>query len=225
MHRTLGTLLLLLAVVSAMAQKEIPIQRIEAEQCDITEFSVVEWPGDRYTWDLYTGLKWDTVNFAWQNGNVEPVPYFENGMYEGSTVRLTGLDPGRYFLRVMVWDEENCSSNLIVFMLDILKHEIDATIEADSVCYGEPVVFKIVLTGLGPWDIKYTYGDGAVVLNLNGITEPEQTVSLPPLPVGATEVWVKEIIDQCMSNLMPKGKGTIVIYEIPANSGIYPHRK
>ena len=224
-YRTLGTLLVVLAVATAMAQKQIPVQHIVAEQCETIEFSVVEWPGDRYTWDLYTEMKWDTVNFAWQKGNVDPVPYFENGMYEGSTVRVSGLDPGKYILRVMLWDEVYCSNNLTVFVLDVLKHELDATLEVDSVCYGEPVVFKIILTGMGPWDLKYTYGDGTVILNMNGIMEPEQTVTLPPLPVGITDIWVQEIIDQCTRNLIPSEKARIVIYEIPTNSGIYPVRK
>jgi hypothetical protein len=87
------------------------------------------------------------------------------------------------------------------------------------------VVFKIILTGMGPWDLKYTYGDGSTILNMNGVTEPEQTVTLPPLPAGATEVWVQEIIDQCTSNLMPSEKGRIVIFPKPANTKIYPVKK
>jgi len=221
MYRIPGILLVLLTVANAMAQKEIPIQHIEAEQCETIEFSVVEWPGDRYTWDLYTELKWDTVNFAWQKGNVDPGGYFENGMYEGSTIRINWLDAGRYFLRVMVWDEKNCSNNLLVFTVNVKEHIPEAELTGDSVCYGELAEFKIVLTGFGPWDLKYTYGDGTVILNLNGITEPEITVPMPPLPVRTTEVWVTEIIDQCTSNLIPSQKGRIVIYPIPVNSRIF----
>jgi hypothetical protein len=212
-----------------MAQKEVPVQHIVADQCETIEFSVVDWPGDRYTWDLYTGLKWDTVNFAWQKGNVDPVPYFENGMYEGSTVRVNWLEAGRYFLRVMVWDEENCSNNLLVFLVDVKEHILEAELTGDSLCYGEPVVFKIVLTGLGPWDLTYTYksepNGNEISVNLNGITEPVITRTLPPLPVGATDVWVKEIIDQCTSNLAPTGKARIVIYPIPTHTKIEPVRK
>lgn len=218
-------LLMLLTVAPAMAQKEIPVQHIVADQCETMEFSVVEWPGDRYTWDLYTELKWDTVNFAWQKGNIDPVPYFEKGMYEGSTVRVNWLDAGRYFLRVIVWDEEICSNNLIVFLVDVKEHIPEAELTGDSLCYGEPVVFKIVLTGLGPWDLTYTYGDGTAVVNLNGVVEPVQTISLPPLPVGTTDVWVKEIIDQCTSNLIPSEKARVVIYPIPTHTKIEPVRQ
>jgi hypothetical protein len=216
---------MLLTMATAMAQKEVPVQHIVAEQCETIEFSVVDWPGDRYTWDLYTELKWDTVNFAQQNGNVEPGGYFEKGMYEGSTVRVNWIDAGRYFLRVMVWDETYCSSNLLVFLVDVMENIPEAELTGDSVCYGEPAVFKIVLTGLGPWDLKYTYGDGTAVVNLNGIVEPVQTISLPPLPVGATDVWVKEIIDQCTSNLIPSEKARVVIYPIPTHTKIEPVRQ
>jgi hypothetical protein len=216
---------MLLTFAPAMAQKEVPVQHIPAEQCETMEFSVVDWPGDEYTWDLYTGLKWDTVNFATQKGNVEPAVYFEGGMYRGPSVTVNWLDAGRYFLRVMVWDEVNCSNNLLVFLVDVKEHILEAELTGDSLCYGEPVVFKIVLTGLGPWDLQYSYGDGSAVVNLNGITEPVITRTLPPLPVGATDVWVNEIIDQCTSNLVPSEKARIVIYPIPTHTKIEPVRK
>lgn len=222
-RRLLLILLTLLTVATAMAQK--PVTHIEVEQCETIEFSVVEWPGDRYTWDLYTELQWDTVNFAKQSGNVQPVPYFENGMYEGSTIRVNWLEPGNYFLRVMVWDETTCTNNLLVFKVDVKEHIPTAELTGDSLCYGEPAVFKIVLTGMGPWDVAYTYGDGTATLNLMGVVEPEQTVTLPPLPVGITEVWVKQIIDQCTENLIPSEKARIVIYPIPTQSKIYPVEK
>lgn len=223
MYRTLGILLVALTVATAVAQ--IPVQHIEAYQCETIEFSVVDWPGDRYTWDLYNEKDWFKVNFATENGNVDPGGYFEKGMYQGSTVRVNWLEKGLYFLRVMVWDETTCSNNLLVFKVDVLEHELNATLEGDSVCYGDPVVFKIVLTGLGPWDIKYTFGDGTATLNLNGITEPEQTVSLPPMPAGQFEVWITEIIDQCSQNLLPTGKARIVIYPKPANTKIILREK
>ena len=222
-YRTLGILLVVLTVANTMAQK--PVTHIEVDQCESYEFSVVNWPGDRYTWDLYTELQWDTVNFAHQKGNVDPAGYFDKGMYRGSTVTVHWLDAGKYFLRVMVWDETTCTNNLLVFTINVLENKPEATIVGDSLCYGDPVVFKIILTGMGPWNLKYTYGDGKAVLNMNGVSEPEQTVTLPPLPVGTTEVWVQEIIDQCTSNLIPSEKGRIVIFPIPTNSKIYPVKK
>jgi len=202
-----------------MAQQLVP--KFEVEQCETLEFSVVNWPGDRYTWDLYTGQKLDTVNFAQQKGNIDPAGYFNKGIYEGSSVTVHWLDPGIYLLRVMVWDETICNNNLALFKVEVKERKPDATIVGDSLCYGDPVVFKIILTGMGPWDVKYTYGDGSVVLNLNGVSEPVQTISLPPLPAGVTEIWVQEIIDQCTNNLVPSEKGRVVIYPLPVNSKIF----
>lgn len=219
----MGILLLSLTVVIAMAQK--PLTTIEVEQCETFEFSVVNWAGDRYTWDLYTELEWDSVNFAIQKGNVDPAAYFEDGDYGGSTVAVHWLDPGKYFLRVMVWDEKNCTNNLLMFMVNVLEHIPEATITGDSLCYGDPVVFKIVITGKGKWDAIYTYGDGTASINLNGENKVEQAVTLPALPVGTTEVWVKQIIDECNSNVVPSEKGRIIIFPIPTNSKIYPVNK
>jgi len=213
----------MLTVATAMAQK--PVTHIPVDQCESYVFSVDKWPGDRYTWDLYTELEWDTVNFAQQNGNVTPVPFFEDGNYQGSTVTVNWLEPGRYFLRVMVWDEVSCTNNLLVFSVTVKESIPTATIEGSESCYGDPVVFKIILTGRGPWDLVYTYGDGTAVVNLIGAVEPEQTRTLPALPAGIFDVWVTEIIDQCSSNLISSDKGRVVIFPKPTNSNIYPVEK
>ncbi|SHF10494.1 hypothetical protein SAMN05444274_103507 [Mariniphaga anaerophila] len=220
MCRIPGILLGVLVVASAMAQK--PVQHIIVDQCDSYEFSVVEMPGDRYTWHLYTELDWNTVNFATNDGNVGPTPYFENGMYQGSTVRVNFLDPGRYFLRVMVWDEVACTNNLLVFLIDVEESKPEATIEADDYCYGDPAEIKIILTGRGPWDVTYTYGDGTAQVNLNGLTDPVYFAPLPVLEPGTTDFWIMEVTDQCTVNTytVPQKIG-VVIHPTPVNSKIY----
>jgi hypothetical protein len=222
-RRLLLILLTLLTVATAMAQK--PVTRIEVDQCESYEFSVVNWPGDRYTWDLYTELQWDTVNFAKQNGNLPPVPYFEGGNYGGSSVRISGLEPGRYFLRVMVWDEVSCTNNLLVFLLDVIEYKPEFTLVGDSVCYGEPVVFKIIFSGTGPWEVEYTYGDGSSVLNMNGdVSEIEFT---PPVTIKqTTDIWITKIINRCIEEIVgTPEKARVVIFPIPTQSKIYPVEK
>ena len=216
-----GILLVMLAVANATAQK--PVQHFEIEQCDTLEFSVVEWPGDRYTWDIYTD---SSVNFAQEGGDMEPAVYFEDKMYQGSTVRVVGLPPGQYFLRVMVWDEVECTNNLMVFSIDVLERIPEAIMVGDSLCIGEPALTKIVFTGTGPWDVVVAYGDelNPSTINLNGISEPEYYV--PPimgLNEGETEIWVMEISDGCVeSYLVPDPqKARIIIYPKPTNSRIY----
>ena len=209
-----------LTVADAVAQK--PIQYFEVFQCDTIEFSVVEWPGDRYTWDLYRD---STVNFAQTKGDVEPAVFFADAMYEGKTVRVVNVDPGRYFLRVMVWDEVACTNNLLVFLIDVLENLPEAFIEGDSVCIGEPPLVKIIFTGTGPWDVIYTYGDESNAVNLYGIAEPEYTIPAPMLPVGTTDFWVMEVvIDNGVCRIVnsnPSGKVGVIIYPKPTSSKIY----
>ncbi len=222
-YRTLGILLVILTAAMAVAQKPV-VDMGTIPRCETTEFSVVEWPGDRYTWDIYRD---SAVNFANTNGDVDPAGYFDKGMYEGSTVSVHWLDPGKYFIRVMVWDEETCTNNLMVFKIKVIDNPPTAEIVVDSTCIGEISVVKVVLTGFGPWDLNYSYlpeanGATEVNVNLNGQLENEFTVSLPALPVGITEFWVNQIIDQCTENLIPSEKGRIVIFPKPVNSKIYP---
>ena len=216
-----GVLLVLMAVASAMAQK--PVQQFEVDQCDTLQFSVVDWPGDRYTWDLYQA---SSPDFAIEDGDMDRVIYFENGMYEGTTVRVLGLPPGQYFLRVMVWDEVECTNNLLVFLIDVVEHIPEAVMVGDSVCIGEPALTKIVFTGTGPWDVVFAYGDelNPNTVNLNGISDPEYYVApILGLPVGETDIWVMEISDGCVqSYVVPDPeKARIVIYPKPTNSRIY----
>lgn len=218
-------LLVVLTVATAMAQK--PLIYIEVPQCETIEFSVVDMPGDRYTWDIYRD---STVNFAQENGDVDPVPHFEDGNYGGPTVRVNGLDVGRYFVRVMVWDEVNCTNNLMMYLVDIYSDPPMAVLTGDSLCIGDPAVVKIVLTGRGPYNLTYTYvshtnGDNEINVNLVGQVEQEFTVTLPPLPVGITEIWVKQIIDECTENLIPSDRARIVIFPKPSQSKIYPVEK
>ncbi len=220
MYRTLGTFLVALTVATAAAQK--PVQLIEVEKCETMEFSVVDWPGDRYTWDLYRD---STINYAKTKGDVDPASYFEKGMYQGSTVQVHWLDTGRYFLRVMVWNEIECTNNLILFRINVTEVIPMAEVYGDSTCVGDQSFVRIVFSGHGPWDFKYSYSsdaNGNTVQSVNFHTESEElTIPMPPLPVGLTEVWVDEIITQCTINLIPSDRGRIMIYPKPAQSKIY----
>ena len=106
-NRIAGVILLLgMALASATGQTPgvKPVQKFDIGQCEILRLSVVDMPGDRYTWDIYSD---PNVNFATEKGDLDAAAYFEDGMYEGSTVQINSIEPGRYFIRVMVWDEEN----------------------------------------------------------------------------------------------------------------------
>jgi hypothetical protein len=223
MRRIPGILLAVLAVASAVAQK--PVQHIVVSEHDTIEFSVVEWPGDEYTWDIYDD---PTINFALENDRLDPALYFVDGMYRGSTVQVSNLPPGFYFLRVMVWDEVACTNNLIVYSLEVLEVPL-ADLYGDEACFGDPTFLRVVLTGVGPWEVIYTDGLEDHSVNLNGQPGEDQYFQVTPLmmePVDEViiyEYWIKYIKDLGTGgeNFQHSDKARIVIYPIPANSKIY----
>ena len=220
-HRVPGILLALLTVASAMAQK--PVQRFEVTRCDTLQLQIEEMPGDEYTWEIYSD---STVNFATASGDMEPVLYFENGMYRDvSSVRVLGLPPGSYFVKVTAWDEVECTNNLLVFRMDVIGTP-PPEVFGDSLCIGEVPMVRVVFTGTGPWDFTYTYGDG--VNHVNGIghtDDPEYIFQITdPLPEGKTTFWIMEVTDACTVKTYETderpGAG-ILIYPKPTNSKIY----
>ncbi len=227
MHRIPGILLAVLAVVSAVAQK--PVQHIVVSQHDIIEFSVVEWPGDEYTWDLYDD---PGLNFALENDRLDPALYFVDGMYRGSTVQVTNLPPGFYFLRVMVWDEVECTNNLIVYSIEVLEVPL-VDLYGEEACFGDPTFMRVVLTGVGPWEIIYTDGLEDKAVNLNGQPYDYQYFQVYPILVEPVEeviikeYWINYIKDLGTGgeNFEDSNKGRLVIYPLPSSSKIYIKKK
>jgi hypothetical protein len=218
MYRLSGIFLGLLAVASAAAQK--PVQHFEVDQCETIELSVIEFMGDEYTWDLYTD---STVNFATEQGDMDPALYFEGGMYRGSTVWVKNLPAGNYFLRVMVWDEVNCTNNLLVFSLDVIEQIPTADLEADPFCYGDVNEVRVTLTGRGPWTVTYTYDHetNQKTVNLNGDTDIHY-IGLPVLDPGSYRFWIMEVTDQCSVHSYPDPEKTeVTIYPRPRTTRIY----
>lgn len=193
-YKALGVLLVVLAVAPAAAQK--PVQTIPINQCDVLELGVQEFTGDRYTWDIYTD---SLSNFAQQQGDMDPAIYFEGAMYEGSTVRVHQLPAGIYFLRVMVWDEVNCTNNLLVFRLEVEEMLPTVDLEADPFCYGDYNEVRITLTGHGPWELAYTWDDetNTQIVTLNGNVDPIYYLPIPIMDPGKHSLWVMEVKDEC----------------------------
>ena len=218
-HFTLAIVLAVLAVANAAAQK--PVQSFEVSQCDTLEFRVDQIIGDRYTWDLYAN---SNENFAIEQGDMESAIYFENGMYEGAIVRVLNLPAGTYFLRIMAWDEVNCTNNLLVFQMDVIEPPPPELV-GDSLCIGQVPMVKVTFTGSGPWDYEYAFSDGVNTVNLIGHTDdPEVTIPITdPLPVGETKFWIMEVTDACTVKTYetdPPSTG-ILIYPKPSQSQIY----
>lgn len=222
-YRTLGILLVVLSVAKAGAQE--PVVNLVFEQCDTIEFSVVDMPGDRYTWDIYDDY---TLNFAHNDGRLEPGVYFVNGDYEGSNVRITGMEPGIYVVRIVVWDEEHCASNIKIAIVEIKPKIPQVELVGTEACIGDPTSVRIIFTGTGPYTIQYTIGDALTptVVNINGNVEnPEVEIPITePLPVGETSFWLISVEDGCKAYEFPvdeRPRTGIIIHPKPTNSKIY----
>jgi len=222
----LGILPVLLVCANTWAQdghKAVPF--FEVTQCDTLTLAVDEMPGDEYTWDIYSDGESD---FAITQGDMTSAVYFENGDYRDvSSVRVINLPVGEYFVKVMAWDEVQCTNNLMVFRMEVVEPP-PPIVYGDSVCVDEPVNVRVVFSGTGPWDIAYGYGDDENAVNFIGdITEPDYTISiLDPLPEGETKFWIMEVVDGCgFAREYTKEEGQpgtgIVIYPKPAKQPIY----
>jgi len=226
LYPILGFFLVSLSFAVTYAQdgsKAVPA--FEVTQCDTLHLQLEEFTGDRYTWDIYSD---PDGNFAINQGDMEAAVYFENQMYEGASVRVLNLPPGTYFLRVMVWDEVQCTNNLMVFKMDVIPTP-PPEVFGDSLCVGDVPNVRVVFTGHGPWDFTYAYFDGVNYVNGIGHADESDIIVpiLDPLPVGETKFWVMEVTDACTvisyEQLAPEDRpGTgILIYKKPEKKPIY----
>ena len=217
-YLALGFLLVVLAVSPVIAQK--PIMHIVINQHDTIEFTVEQMKADRYTWDIFTD---PYLNFANDEGSLDRNAHFVDGMYEGTTVRITNLNPGRYFIRVMAWDEVHCTNNLMLYILDVLEvPEVD--LFGDEACFGDNTYLRIIITGIGPWEVIYTDGIESHTVNINGTAGQELMVPITPPPIETKEYWITYIKDlgTGSENFTPTEKAKIIIHQLPENTKIYP---
>jgi len=221
---TLGFILAVIAVAQASAQ-------ITITECDTMKFSVVSRPNipeTNFVWGIYTASD-SAKDVLDPNTTLDPALHFVDGQYEGSTVYVTGLAPDKYYVRIHVWDEINCTDNIEMYVLEVEESTLDLEVYADSVCIGEPSTVTIVFSGVGPYTIHYTIGDELTpsTFNLNGeVVGPEITIPITdPLPVGETTFWIMDIVDGTCKTYEYTDEnrpGTgIVIYPKPNQSRIY----
>lgn len=223
-YRTLGILLVALTVAPVAAQ-------IVVDQCDTMEFSVTSRPSideTHFVWAIYNSSPTIT-DVLDPTTALDPAIMFVDGQYAGRKVKVTGLNPGKYYVRIHVVDEISCTDNIEMYVMEVIETIPEIVLEGDSVCIGEPVVVKIIFTGLGPYTIDYGYGDELTgnVVNMNGVIVDGPEYSLPiidPLPVGPQTFWVIKVEDDCKAYEYPvvdRPRTGILIYPKPTNSKIY----
>ncbi|WP_340111471.1 hypothetical protein [Maribellus mangrovi] len=224
----LGIFLVALTVAKASAQTPISVN-----ECDTMTFSVTSRPGipePHYVWGIYEASS-GTTDVLDPAGTLDPALHFVDGMYasgEGSTVQVVGLTPGFYYVRIHVIDEESCTDNIEMYVLEVLESTLDLEVYADSVCIGEPTNVYIRFTGIGPYDVYYTIGDQvtpSVVNVMGGVPDPEIAIPITePLPVGETTFWIIKVEDNCKAyeySVDERPNTGILIYPKPAKQPIY----
>ena len=218
--------LVALTVANASAQ-------IVVNECDTMTFSVTSRPNipeTHFVWGIYNASP-NPTDVLDPAGTLDPALYFVDGMYasgEGRTVQVVGLAPGKYYVRIHVWDEVTCTDNIEMYVMEVIESTLEMELYADSVCIGEPTNVYIRFTGVGPYEITYTVGDELTpsVVNLNG-TEVDPEITIPimePLPVGETTFWVIKVEDNCKAYEFTgdeRPSTGIVIYPKPAQQPIY----
>lgn len=224
-----GIILGILTVASAMAQNTTP--QIVVDQCDTMVFSVTSRPSipeTHFVWAIYNSSPYptDILNPATA---LDPALYFVDGQYAGRKVKVSGLEPGTYYVRIEVWDEVSCTNNVEMYVMEVTEKIPQVELYGDETCIGEPTSIKIIFTGIGPYTISYTYGDAITgnVVNVNGVIVdgPEAVIPiLEPLPEGETSFWLISVDDGCKAYEYPEDERPetgIRIYPKPTNSKIY----
>ena len=209
--------------------------QIVVEECDTMVFSVNSRPAipeANYIWGIYAASP-NPTDILDPAGTLDPALYFVEGMYasgEGSTVQVTNLPPGNYYVRIHVWDEVSCTDNIEMYVMEVTPKDLAYEIYADSVCIGEPTTVRIIFSGIGPYTVHYVIGDELTpsVYNLNGAVEgPDITIPIAKLlPEGETKFWIMRIEDGVCKSYEYTDETTrpntgIVIYPKPTNSKIY----
>ena len=223
---TLGILLVVLAVANAGAQ-------ITVDQCDTMEFEVVSRPSineSHFVWGIYNSSDSSSTDVLDPAGTLDPALYFANGQYAGRKVQVVGLTPGKYYVRVHVWDEITCTDNIEMWVLEVIENIPQVELVGDSVCVGDPATIHIIFTGVGPYTIDYSYGDEVTGtwVNVNGVIVDGPNTTIPildPFPAGDNYVFkVNQIMDDCKTYMFDeadKPRTGIIIYPKPTNSKIY----
>jgi len=191
------------------------------------EFSVTSRPNindTHFVWAIYNSSP-NPTDVLDPAGALDPAIMFVDGQYAGRTVQVLGLNPGKYYVRIDVWDDISCTDNVEMYLMEVIENLPEAFIEGDSTCIGDPSIIKIIFSGTGPYDVIYTFGDESNAVNLYGITEQEYIIPAPMLPVGKTDFWVMEVVEDngvCrIVNSTPSKKVGVLIYAKPASSKIY----
>jgi hypothetical protein len=209
---------LLLALAPARAQNDVYAGQT-------TDLSVIEVPGETYTWELYNDVI--GVNVALVPGNCTPAEaFFVGGINTGATVQVTWLVPGTYYYKVTAVND--CpTNNLRVGIMLVLPALPTATlvINPEEVCRGDSADMLVHFTGEAPWSIIIEADDGInppVTNTYSDIYGNPFVISVSPSTT--TTYRVIQVSDANGINTDPSNVVTLTIKPRPAGSTIYQYQ-
>jgi len=191
---------LLLTMAPAMAQSNI----VNVGQS--IELSVVEMPGDTYTWELYNDVA--GINFVTVPGNCpSSEAFFDGGINTGAVVHVTWLKAGTYFYKVKA-TKPGCSMNLKVGKIIVVNNWPTATLSFSqpSVCIGQNSNIVVNFTGTAPWSLTYrmTSPDGSTQdITVNNIAVTPLLIPFNPSSTGTYTFEVVSVSDATGVNPSP----------------------
>lgn len=173
MHRYKHVVLLIAVALLAIVTAVPAAGQTTVYSGQTSELSVVEVPGETYSWQLFNDH--NGVNFATAFGNCPPSSAFlVDDITTGPVVNVTWLEPGTYFYKVTAYNE--CTNNVKIGMVTVLplidgEIELRAEDNANS-CVGAIVGVPIMVVDnfneIASFRIQLTFNSS--VIKFNGFT-------------------------------------------------------
>jgi len=190
------------------------------------ELSVVEIPGDTYSWELYNDV--DGINFATSSGNCpQTEAIFTGGISTGPLVHVTLLKTGTYFYKITA-QRSGCTMNLKVGKLTV-EHELPAanlTLSQSSVCIGESNNIEASLNGTAPFSVTYRIIKPDATTQdiiINNLTENLLIIPFNPTSAGTYIFEVISVTDAFTTSITPSNSVTVTVNPKPGSSRIYQY--
>lgn len=223
-HIILRLLLVAIPVLLALAPALAQTDNLFVGQT--IELSVVEMPGDTYTWELYNDIT--AVNFATDPGNCpQTEAEFEGGINTGPIVHITLLHTGTYFYKVTA-QNSGCTNNLKIGNITVVHPlpTINLSLSQSVVCTGQGTNLEANFTGTAPFNITYriTKPDATTQdIVINNIAENSLNLPFTPSSPGTYIFEIISVTDSYTTNTSQSSSVTLTVNAKPGGSRIYKY--
>jgi hypothetical protein len=218
--------LLLVAIPVLLAMAPAMAQTNSAYVGQSVELSIVEIPGDTYTWELYSDVS--GVNFATDPGNCPPTTgIFVGGINAGPVVHALWLSPGTYFYKVTS-QRSGCSMNLKVGKITIenLLSAVTLSLSQPSICLGQTANLEANFSGGAPESITYRVISPDATsqdMMISNISENPWLIPFKPTIAGTYIFEIISVTDASGTKTTTSNIVTATVNPKPGKSRIYKY--